>query len=70
MNVWIVMEKLRLSTQAKARGLLARLEKVPRLTKEEAQAIQHALDISGVQDASTKFAAGFSRAILKAVACD
>ena len=61
------MKTLRLSARAVARSILANLSTVEPLTKEEAERIQLALDNSGVQDATTRLNAGFTRIVLKRV---
>ena len=65
--VWNTVMKMRISPQAVARTILSNFETVKPLTKEEAERVQLALDKSGVPQATVRYNAGFSRALLKMI---
>lgn len=58
------MKRLRLSAQAVARTLVRNFEPYKPLTKAEAAKVQLALENSGVDQASSRLAAGFARLVL------
>ena len=64
---WATIMEMRISAQAVARTILRGFEQVEPLSPEEARRVQFALENSGVQDATTRFVAAFSKVILKQV---
>jgi len=66
-NAWDTIMNMRISAQAVARTILSNFEQVKPLTKEEAERVQFALEKCGVEDATSRFVAGFSKLILKQV---
>ena len=68
MMLWInVMRAIRISPAGVARTLLRNLDSLKPLNSVEAAAVRDALEKSGVNDATNRLAAGFSRIILKQV---
>jgi len=59
--------KNRIAHAAVARTHLAKLRGIKKLDKDEARRIDIALKRSGVEDATSRLAAGFNRLVLKTI---